>query len=92
MSDPDYKILQSQLSALLAGEADPLANASNFVALLNAAMDDVNWLGIYVLRDGELVLGPFQGLPACVRLALDSGVCGAAASTSMRSTPRVGPR
>ena len=79
MSDPDYKLLQSQLNALLADESDPLANASNFVALLNSAMNDVNWLGIYVLRGNELVLGPFQGLPACVRLAVGSGVCGTAA-------------
>jgi GAF domain-containing protein len=79
MRDPDYKLLQSQMSALLADESDPLANASNFVALLNAAMDDVNWLGIYVLRGDELVLGPFQGLPACVRIPLGSGVCGTAA-------------
>ena len=62
MSDPDYKLLQSQLSALLADEPDPLANASNFVALLNSAMDDVNWLGIYVLRGSELVLTGPDGL------------------------------
>ncbi len=81
MSNPDYPLLDSQLRALLSDENDALASASNFVALIYNAMDDVNWLGIYVLRDGELVLGPFQGLPACVRLALNSGVCGAAAST-----------
>ena len=79
MSNPDYKLLQSQLSALLADESDPLANASNFVALLNTAIDDVNWLGIYVLRGNELVLGPFQGPPACVRLPVGNGVCGTAA-------------
>jgi len=81
MSNPDYPLLDSQLRALLSDETDALASASNFVALIYNAMDDVNWLGIYVLRDGELVLGPFQGKPACVHLALDSGVCGAAAST-----------
>ena len=80
MSDPDYKLLQSQLGALLADESDPLANASNFVALLNATMADVNWLGIYVLRGDELVLGPFQGLPACVRIPVGNGVCGTAAA------------
>ena len=79
MSDPDYKLLQSQMSALLADEPDPLANASNFVALLNTAMDNINWLGIYVLRGDELVLGPFQGLPACVRIPVGNGVCGTAA-------------
>lgn len=81
MSNPDYNLLDSQLHALLADETDALASASNFVALLYAAMDDVNWLGIYVLRGDELVLGPFQGKPACVRLTLGSGVCGTAAAT-----------
>jgi L-methionine (R)-S-oxide reductase len=81
MSDPDYKLLDAQLRALLADETDALASASNFVALLYDAMDKVNWLGIYVLRGTELVLGPFQGKPACVRLQLGSGVCGTTAST-----------
>jgi L-methionine (R)-S-oxide reductase len=81
MSDADYKLLNSQLSALISDESDPLANSSNFVALLYNALDDVNWLGIYVLRGDELVLGPFQGKPACVRIALGSGVCGTAAAT-----------
>jgi len=79
--DTDYKLLDSQLSALLTGETDALASASVFVALLYNAMNDVNWLGIYVLRGTELVLGPFQGKPACVRLQLGSGVCGTAAAT-----------
>jgi len=87
MNDADYKLLDSQLSALLAGETDALASASNFVALLYNAIHDVNWLGVYVLRDAELVLGPFQGKPACVHLELGSGVCGAAATT--RETQRV---
>jgi GAF domain-containing protein len=81
MTDPDYKLLDSQLRALLADETDALANASNFVALLYNAMHDINWLGIYVLRDDELVLGPFQGKPACVHIAVGSGVCGTAAAT-----------
>ena len=81
MSNTDYTLLDSQLSALTAGESNPLANASNFVALLFGALEDVNWLGIYVLRNDELVLGPFQGKPACVRIALGSGVCGTAAAT-----------
>jgi len=87
MNDTDYKLLDSQLSALLADETDALASASNFVALLYNAINDVNWLGIYVLRDTELVVGPFQGLPACVHLDLSSGVCGTAATT--RETQRV---
>ena len=70
MSNPDYKLLESQLRILLEDENDALANASNFVGLLFNAIDDVNWLGIYVLRGEELVLGPFQGKPACVRIAL----------------------
>ncbi len=83
----DYALLESQFLALADGETDALANASNFIALLFHAMDDVNWLGIYVLRDGELVLGPFQGKPACVRIALGSGVCGTAAES--QQTQRV---
>ena len=81
MTDADYKLLDSQLKVLIADETDALACVSNFVALLYNAMDDVKWLGIYVLRGQELVLGPFQGKPACVRIAIGSGVCGTAAST-----------
>ena len=81
MTAPDYALLKSQFVALIGDEADALAIASNFVGLLYHAIDDINWLGIYVLRDDELVLGPFQGRPACVHIALDEGVCGAAAST-----------
>ena len=76
----DYELLDSQLRALIADEPDNLANAANFVALLHNAMDDVNWMGIYVLRGDELVLGPFQGLAACVRIPLGKGVCGTAAA------------
>lgn len=76
----NYSLIRSQAEALLAGERDPLANAANFVALLFGALQGINWLGIYVLRDGELVLGPFQGKPACVRISLGSGVCGTAAA------------
>jgi len=81
MDKPDYPLLSSQLRALLADETDALASASNFVALLFNAIDDINWLGIYVLRGDELVLGPFQGKPACVTLKTGSGVCGTAAAT-----------
>jgi len=77
----DYDLLHSQLVALLDGETDALASASNFVALLYNGLDDVNWLGIYVLRGEELVLGPFQGKPACVHIALGDGVCGTAAGS-----------
>ena len=84
MSAPDYRSLAAQVTALVAGEPDLLANTANFVALLKQGLDDVNWLGVYVLRDGELVLGPFQGKPACVRIPLGQGVCGTAAQR-MRS-------
>ena len=78
--DADYGRLAAELRALLAGEADPIANAANTAALLFAALPEVNWAGFYFLRDGELVVGPFQGRPACVRIALGSGVCGTAAA------------
>jgi L-methionine (R)-S-oxide reductase len=81
MSDPDFSLLDAQLRALLADEPDALASASNFVALLFNALDDINWLGIYVLRGDDLVLGPFQGRPACVHIDVGSGVCGTAAAT-----------
>ena len=81
MTKTDYELLNSQLHALLDGETDALAATSNFVALLYHALTEINWLGVYVLRGDELVLGPFQGNPACVHIALDEGVCGAAAST-----------
>ena len=87
MTDTDFKLLDSQLRAMLAGETDKLAATSNFVALLFTALRDVNWLGVYVLRGEELILGPFQGRPACVRIPVGKGVCGVAASTC--STQRV---
>ena len=87
MTEPDYTLLRSQLVALIGSEPDALANAGNFVALIYGAMHDINWLGIYVLRGDELVLGPFQGQPACVRLAVGQGVCGTAAASL--STQRV---
>ena len=87
MADPDYTMLRSQLEALLDGETDALANTSNFVGLLYNEFDDINWLGVYVLRGDQLVLGPFQGKPACVRIPLGEGVCGTAAA--MLQTQRV---
>ncbi|MGO4670833.1 GAF domain-containing protein [Bosea sp. 2RAB26] len=73
-----YRELTSQLEGLLAGESDPIANAANTSALLFQMMPDLNWAGFYIMRDGELVLGPFQGKPACVRISVGRGVCGAA--------------
>lgn len=75
----DYGSLRAQLDALIEDEPDMLANAANFVALVFDAVPDINWIGIYVLRDEELVLGPFQGKPACVRIPIGQGVCGTAA-------------
>ena len=79
----DYSLLGAQLDALLKDESDALAKAALFVALAFDALPDINWLGIYVLRDNELVLGPFQGKPACVRIPMGRGVCGAAAEQMM---------
>lgn len=75
----DYDLLRAQLGALLKDETDALANSANFVAFVFDALPDINWLGIYVLRNDELVLGPFQGNPACVRIPIGQGVCGTAA-------------
>ena len=75
-----YRSLERELSALLAGEDDLVANAANCAALLYHTLPDVNWVGFYFLRGRELVVGPFQGKPACVRIALGKGVCGTAAA------------
>ena len=74
-----YKNINSQLQHLLEGERDLIANASNAAALLFHMLPEVNWAGFYFNRHGELVLGPFQGKPACVRIAIGKGVCGACA-------------
>ena len=71
--------LLSQARALLAGERDATANAANLAALVFHTLPDLNWAGFYWMKQGELVLGPFQGKPACVRIAVGAGVCGAAA-------------
>lgn len=82
-----YAELAEQARHLLDGESDRIANAANFSALLYHALPDVNWVGFYFFDGKELVVGPFQGKPACVRIALTRGVCGAAATT--RTTQRV---
>jgi len=76
---PAYRELNEQLAALFADERDGLANSANLAALLYQLLPDLNWAGFYFLRGPELVLGPFQGKVACVRIALDRGVCGTAA-------------
>ena len=81
-SRPDlaYAELARDLAALLGGERDPTANAANTAALLYDALPRLNWAGFYLYKSGELVLGPFQGKPACVRIAIGKGVCGTAAA------------
>ncbi len=74
-----YDRLANELAALLAGERNPIANAANTAALLYERMEAVNWAGFYFQQGDELVLGPFQGKPACVRIGLGRGVCGTAA-------------
>jgi GAF domain-containing protein len=76
----DYARLAQELAALLAGESDRVANAANTAALIFDALPEVNWAGFYFLKGGELIVGPFQGKPACVRIALGRGVCGTAAA------------
>ena len=81
-SDPEvaYAELARDLRALLAGERDLVANAANTSALIWEALPRLNWAGFYLYKSGELVLGPFQGKPACVRIAIGKGVCGTAAA------------
>jgi L-methionine (R)-S-oxide reductase len=74
-----YANLQLQLRSLLEGEHDFIANAANFAALLYHCVPDLNWAGLYLRKGNELVLGPFQGQPACVRIPMGKGVCGTAA-------------
>jgi GAF domain-containing protein len=76
-----YRDLASALQALVAGETDAVANMANAAALIWETLPDLNWAGFYRNVGGELVLGPFQGRPACIRIPFGSGVCGAAAAT-----------
>ena len=73
----------SALRGLMAGETDLVANAANFSALVAEQLSDINWLGFYFLKGDELVLGPFQGRPACVRIPIGRGVCGTVAETGV---------
>ena len=82
-----YAQLAAQAEALITGERDRIANAANLSALVYHALPELNWAGFYFYDGAELVVGPFQGLPACVRIPLDKGVCGAAASA--RRTQRI---
>jgi L-methionine (R)-S-oxide reductase len=75
-----YAELARELRSLIAGEPDTIANLANASALLFHSLPDLNWAGFYLLKNGELVVGPFQGKPACVRIAMGKGVCGTAAA------------
>ncbi|MBU8712421.1 MULTISPECIES: GAF domain-containing protein [Brevibacillus] len=77
--EEQYELVIKQLEALLAGESNQVANLANAAALLNQFFEEVNWVGFYLNDGNELVLGPFQGLPACVRIPFGKGVCGTAA-------------
>ena len=83
----DYRLLVEQARALLSGQAHRIANAANLSALLYQALPELNWAGFYFLEDGALIVGPFQGKPACVQIPMGKGVCGTAAAT--RQTQRV---
>jgi GAF domain-containing protein len=76
----DYRRLAQELAALLQGEEDLIANAANTAALIFDALPEINWAGFYFLKGEELIVGPFQGKPACVRIPLGRGVCGTAAA------------
>jgi GAF domain-containing protein len=78
--DTDYRLISQQLAGLIAGESDRIANLANFTALLWQEMSGINWVGFYLLKRKKLVLGPFQGKPACTRIDMGAGVCGTAAS------------
>ncbi len=82
MNTNDYQRLTKQAIALLESETHIVANLANLSALLNLELQDINWIGFYLLHDNELVLGPFQGKPACVRIPVGQGVCGTAIATN----------
>ncbi len=82
-----YRVLYKQMEALMDGERDPVANMANMSALLFQGLEGLNWAGFYLLKQGMLVLGPFQGKPACIRIPLGRGVCGTAAQ--QRETLRI---
>lgn len=86
MQQLEGEIVQ-QAAGLVSGEPDLIANLSNVSALLNDYLADINWVGFYIMRDGELVLGPFQGKVACIRIPVGRGVCGTAAAN--KTTQRI---
>ena len=78
--EENYQLVLNQLKSLTYEESDLIANLSNASALLNLFLEDINWVGFYLAKDDQLVLGPFQGLPACIRIPFHKGVCGHAAT------------
>ncbi len=76
----DYSLLREQLASMTRTERDTIANLANASALLYMSLSDINWVGFYLVREGQLVLGPFQGKPACIRIDFGKGVCGNAAA------------
>ena len=76
----DYPLLLKQLASMTETERDTIANLANASALLYMSLKDINWAGFYLARDGQLILGPFQGKPACIRIDFGKGVCGSAAA------------
>jgi GAF domain-containing protein len=79
--EKNYQLLEKQLISLFTKDEDYVTNLSNVSALLNQFLENINWVGFYLVRNNELHLGPFQGLPACVRIPFTRGVCGACATT-----------
>ncbi|MGE7758868.1 GAF domain-containing protein [Peribacillus sp. NPDC097895] len=79
--EKNYELVQKQLFALIEDETNRIANLSNAAALLNLFLDEINWVGFYLYEEDQLILGPFQGLPACVRIPMGKGVCGTSAAT-----------
>lgn len=77
-----YSEIALQTKGLLEGEKDIIANMANISALLNLHLENINWVGFYLVKENQLVLGPFQGKPACIRIPMGKGVCGTAAETS----------
>ncbi|EJN6829142.1 Free methionine-(R)-sulfoxide reductase [Vibrio cidicii] len=82
MTIEQYQTLTKQAVALIESEHDLIANLSNISALLSMELEDLNWVGFYLYKEEQLVLGPFQGKPACVRIPMGKGVCGTAAATN----------
>jgi len=87
LSNAFYQRLEQQAQALLSGESDTIANMANISALLYNELTDVNWAGFYLYKEDQLVLGPFQGQPACIRIEMGKGVCGTAAAN--KTTQRI---